>query len=681
MSSSSISSTSSTTSGVTSTSLFGNNASAPVTFQGLATNLPTQQLIAAIINQESQPMVRMQAQQATNNNKIAALTTLSADLTGLNNSLDNLVLSGFQGNTVTSSDSTNQYVSATASGATSGTYDVTVKALATRARVVLPNAMQPNSPVGQGAYTLTDMAGNTFTINIDSTNNTLAGLASAINKATDANGDAADVNASLIQTGADGSSQLVLSANNTGVGPSGATTFSLQAPAGSTLNAQTSFSSTGTALTLPQSVASSTATVGAGTYNLTDTTGATASVTASATDTLATLAQKINAAKTSGGAILDVTASVQTNGDGTQQLVLTPNAGATGGFSFQAAGGSALQVPASGAATLTSTAATNADFFLNGVEMQRASNSVSDAVSGVTFNLNSAQTNLNQSTTITVGMDTGAATTAMQAVVTAYNQFYKDYTSNTKFTQNTDGSYTAGVFNMDMSVRTIVNQVSNMLMAPPSGLSTSSQYNSPASIGLSTNEDGTISLDSSAFATALKADPTAVQNIFGSSGSSTSPLLSFVGATAQTTTSPITFNVSQNGDGTLTGTFQNLMPDGTTQTNTLTSTDGYFYGGAGTALQGLVLQGYAGASGTLTVSPGVSALTQYLDTNLSSSTPGDLGGLVNDLNANNATLLTQIQSQQSYLANSQASLQTEYANLESTVSSLQSAGSSLATLA
>ena len=572
MSTSSVSTTSSTAGSVSSSSVYnGTSTSSLVKFSGLATNINTEALIQAIINQESQPMVRMQNQQATNTTKIAALTTLGADLTSLNASLDNLVLGGFQANKVTSSDSTNQYVSATATGAASGTYNVAVKALATRARIVLPTAMQPTSAVGQGTYTLTDMAGNTFNVNVDSTNNTLAGLAAAINSATDAKGDAIDVNASVIQTGANGTSQLVLSANSTGLGASGAATFTLQAPAGSALDP-------------------------------------------------------------------------------------------------------------SSQGTFTSTAATNADFFLNGVEMQRTSNTVSDAAQGVTFNLNAPQTNLALPTTFTVSMDTAAATTAMQGVVTAYNQFYKDYTSNTKFTKNSDGSYTAGVFNMDMSVRNIVQQVSNALMSPPSGLSTTSQFNSPAAIGLKTNQDGTLSLNTTAFQNALTANPSAVQNIFGNSGTSTSPLLTFLGSGANTTTSPITFSVTQGTDGTYTGTFQNLMPDGTTQTNTLTSTDGTFYGKAGTALAGLTVQASAGATGTLQVSAGISSLTQGLDNALTSLTPGDIGGLISDLNNQNSLLNLQIQSQQNYLANSQASLENEYSKLESTVSSLQSASSSLSSL-
>ncbi|BDU78822.1 flagellar filament capping protein FliD [Mesoterricola sediminis] len=541
-----------------------------ISFQGLSTNLPTDQLIAAIINQQSQPMVRMQNQQATNNKKSLALQTLRTDLTSLSTAIDSLTISGFQSNKVTSTDSQGTYATATASGAASGQYDLTVKSLATRSRLVLPTALATGAAVGTGTYTLTDMSGRTASITIDSTNNTLSGLAQAINNAKDASGTALDVGATVIQTNADGTSQLVLSANNTGVGSGGATTFSLQMAAGSALDP-----------------------------------------------------------------------------------------GATG--------------------TFTSSTATNSNFILNGVEMWRSSNAVSDAVAGVTFNLNQAQTDLTKTTTFTVAMDTDAATKAMQTVVDKFNAFYKDYKDNAKFTQNDDGTYTKGVFNMDMTVRNIVSQVSQALMGSPSGVNPATAYNSAASIGLKTNQDGTIALDTTAFTDALTKGSRAVSNLFANSGSSTSPLLTFVSSGSKTTSSPIAFSVANNA-GTLTGSFTTTGADGNPATYTLTSTDGNFYGATGTPLEGLVLQASAGATGTLTVSTGISRLLQDLNNTLSDSNPGDIGGLISDLSASNYRLQIQIDQQKDYLDRSKASLQKLYSNLETVVGQLQAAGQSLSSL-
>lgn len=544
--------------------------SSGISFQGLSTNLPTDQLIAAIINQQSQPMVRLQTQQKTNTTKSTALQTLRADLTSLSASLDSLTMGGFQANAVSSTDKDGTYATATASGATAGTYDLAVEKLATRARLVMPTKLQANAPIGKGDYVITDMAGKQVKVTIDDTNNSLAGLAAAINAAKDSDGNASDVNAAVIQTGADGTSQLVLSATNTGQGKNGATTFSIQMAAGSALDP-----------------------------------------------------------------------------------------GAQGGF--------------------TSTAAGNAKFYLNGVAMERSSNTVSDAVAGVTFTLNGEQTDLSKTTTFTVSQDKDAAAKAMQDVVDKFNTLYNDYKSRAKFTANADGSYTRGVFNMDMTVRNLVTQVQQALMGGPSGLSATARYQSPSSVGVKTNQDGTLSLDTAAFKEALGTDPGAVANLFNNSGVSSNPLLSFVSSGGKTTNSPISYTVS-TVSGKLTGTFSSTLADGTTQTNTLTATDGYFYGATGTALEGLVVKAQEGATGTLQVSTGVSRIVQDLVYKLSDNNPGDIGGLISDLGTQNYQLQLRINQQQDYLDKSKASLEKLYANLETTVGSLQSAGQSLSGL-
>jgi flagellar hook-associated protein 2 len=537
---------------------------AGISFQGLSTNLPTDQLIAAIINQQSQPMVRMQTQQQTNNTKAAALQTLSADLASLSSSLDSLTLSGFQGNTVKSTDSTNAFASASASGAAPGQYDLTVKSLATRARLVVPTSMLPNAQVGTGDYLITDMAGKSVKVTIDATNNSLAGLASAINAAKDSDGNASDVSATVIQTGANGESQLVLSAANTGTGKNGAASFSIAMASGSAL----------------------------------------------------------------------------------------------------------------GAGTQTSSVAANSDFLLNGVELHRSSNSVTDAVQGVTFNLNAAQTDLTKSTTFTVGMDQDAAAKAMQAVVDGYNTFYKDYKSKASFTQNADGTYTKGVFNMDMTTRQMVSQVSTALMGGSTKLPSTATFSTPSAVGLKTNQDGTLSLDTTAFKDALTKDATGVANLFSNSATSSDPLLTFVSSGSATTNAPIDFSVSTVG-GLLTGVFKSKLADGTTQTNTLTSTTGYFYGTNGTALEGLVVKAADGSKGTLNISTGISRSVQDLNYKLMDSNPGDIGGIISDLNTSNYQLQLQINQQQDYLDKSKASLEKVYSALETTVGSLQAAGQSL----
>ena len=546
---------------------------APISFQGLSTKLPTDQLIGAMISQESQPMVRMQAKQTNNNLKSAALTSLNGELNGLSSSMASLGEAGFKARKVASSDANGTNVTATANGATPGSYDVTVGNVATRSRMVVPASVgvDAGEGVGTGTYSLTDMNGTKVNIAISDGNNTLTGLRDAINTAQDAKGNPINVNATIIQSGTDGKSQLVLSSKNTGTGSKGAESFSLAGP---------------------------------GSNNL---------------------------------------------------------------------GLSSME-------PLTSSAALNAHFTLNGVAMERTSNTVSDAVPGMTFNLQAGDPT--KTTTLNVSIDKTAITAAMQDVVNKFNGFYQDYKSKTTSTTAADGTITSGVFNNEFSIRTIVSQVHNALMGSVAGISPNAPFNSAASVGLKTNRDGTLSLDTGAFQAALDKDATGVANVFNTTGSSSSPLLTFQGATTATTTAPISFNVGQpDAQGGLSAQFSIAAPGGGLPiTSTLTSSNGLFHGAAGTPFEGLAVEASAGATGTLNVSRGLSQNLGDLVKSLTSSSSGNIGSIVQNIGAENHNLTQQIATQQSRLDRRKSELQKTYANLETTVGQLQAAGQSVSSM-
>ena len=542
---------------------------APISFQGLSTNLPTDKLIDAIITQESQPMVRLQTEQAANNQRSTALTALKADLMGVSSSMSSLVDTGFQGRAVASNDPSNSFVTATSNGGAPGNYEVGVTSLATRARMVVPikTGVDPTEAVGRGTYTLTDLDGTSADIKVDKNTNTLTGLRDAINAARDKNGKPLNVTASVLKTGIDGTSQLVLNANNTGKGKDGRDTFSFEGPWFNDLDLSTE----------------------------------------------------------------------------------------------------------------TSSAATNAHFTINGASLERASNTVSDAVDGVTFNLLAGDPT--KTTTFNVTLDKTAITTAMQDVVTKYNAFYKDYKSKTTSTTDKDGKVTSGPFNNDYAVRTLVNEVHDAVMGSPKGLAPDATFKSTAEVGLKTNRDGTLSLDTAAFQAAVDKDPRGVANVFTSSGSSTNPAISFLGATSRTTTAPINFSTGRmDSNGVSTADVSTTLADGTPYTTTLTGKDGQFHGANGTPLEGLTLSAKPKTEGTIHVSTGVTQSLADLVTKLTSSGTGDLGSILQNISTQNYHLSKQIESQQERLDHRKKQLHDQYSKLETTVGQMQAAGQSVSSM-
>ncbi|WP_109481165.1 flagellar filament capping protein FliD [Paraburkholderia sp. C35] len=97
----------------------------------------------------------------------------------------------------------------TGKDAVAGSYSVTVDAIAT-AQSISSGAFDAKAPLGEGTLKLT-VGGKDITVAIDSTNNTLAGIATAINKAAGGTG----VTATIVN-GTDGA-HLVLRSTETGV--------------------------------------------------------------------------------------------------------------------------------------------------------------------------------------------------------------------------------------------------------------------------------------------------------------------------------------------------------------------------------------------------------------------------------------------------------------------------------
>ncbi|MDE3032555.1 MAG: hypothetical protein KGI56_02725, partial [Acidobacteriota bacterium] len=109
--------------------------SSSLSFQGLSTGLQTDSYVNAILQQEGQPVQAMIAQQTLNTQSIAAYQSIQTDMTALSTSFATLNGTSFGAQTVTSSDSTNAYVTATATGATLGNYDIQVNQTATAGRI------------------------------------------------------------------------------------------------------------------------------------------------------------------------------------------------------------------------------------------------------------------------------------------------------------------------------------------------------------------------------------------------------------------------------------------------------------------------------------------------------------------------------------------------------------------
>jgi flagellar hook-associated protein 2 len=164
-----------------------------------------------------------------------------------------------------------------------------------------------------------------------------------------------------------------------------------------------------------------------------------------------------------------------------------------------------VPAPAPAVPMAQTVAAANADFTINGIQIIKSSNTVTDAIDGVTLTLSKEAT----PATLTVARDTSAIRTAAAGFVDAYNALTSQLKSRSAYGNATTA---APVLAGDGTVRIMLDQLRGIFLTGASGgtLTTLSQ------VGFSTQADGTLKLDSSKLTTAMSNDFADVTNLLSS---------------------------------------------------------------------------------------------------------------------------------------------------------------------
>ncbi|NML08779.1 flagellar filament capping protein FliD [Sphingobium sp. AR-3-1] len=259
--------------------------------------------------------------------------------------------------------------------------------------------------------------------------------------------------------------------------------------------------------------------IGAGTFTITkpgtDPQNPTVfNITVDENATFADAAAAINAADTG------VTARVVTDTQGTR-LVFKGETGADNDFSVSAARADAndSSSPISQMSFASTSTAQNAKITLDGVAYEYASNTIDDAIPYLRIDLNKAS----PGTTVTLSMSqpTAGLSDLLKEFVSAYNTLMGAL--NTATATGADSS-SAGVLNGVAGVRDMKRQLSAITSTQ---LAATGTYKTLADIGVSTNRDGTLTLDTVRLASVMEADPEAVTNMVNPKVSTaTSPGLS-----------------------------------------------------------------------------------------------------------------------------------------------------------
>lgn len=363
-----------------------------ITVSGIGSGIDIESLVSQLVAAEGQPTsVRLAQKEAGFQADLSALGTLKSVLSSLQDTVSALQdPDDFLKRSATSSND-ELFAAAASSSAVAGKYDVEVSQLAQAARIRSNDFTSETEIIGTGTLDIS-LGSDSFSLTIDSGNQTLAGIRDAINAAEDNPG----ITASIINV--DSGTRLILSS---------------------------------------------------------DKIGASNAITVTATD----------------DAPLD-------------------------GFDL-----TRLET----ANLTTIQPAQDAIVFVDSQQVTRDSNSFSDVITGVTFTLLEADVGTTE--TLTIGLDNASITNKVNDFVKAYNSVSETINQLSAFDAETG---IAGTLQGDAGLRNLQSQLRQALSDPISGLDVSTL----AAIGVTTDENGELSVDTEDLNAVISNDFTAVSKLF-----------------------------------------------------------------------------------------------------------------------------------------------------------------------
>ncbi|MDO9393858.1 MAG: flagellar filament capping protein FliD [Methylotenera sp.] len=332
-----------------------------------------------------------------------------------------------------------------------------------------------------------------------------------------------------------------------------------------------------------------------------------------------------------------------TNAAGLSQLAYDPTASAGGGKNM-----TQMQ------------AAKNAILDIDGIAVVKASNTITDAISGVTLNL--LATSAGVSTNLGVASNKDKVKESVTAFIDAYNKLDTSLRSLTKYDESGKNS---GVLLGDATTRSVISQLKAVMTKT---VNSGGALTSLSQIGVSFQRDGKLALDATKLDAAVATNFGDIASLFATTAKVSDPQVSFVSSTKKTQSGIYAINVT--GLAPTAGTINGVAANGT-GSNLL--------GAAGDASEGLNLKvttGALGARGTVNFSIGYAAQLDSVITNLLGET-GILASRTDGINTSIKRLDKQAESITARLTSIEARYRAQFTRLDTLMSSMSTTSSFL----
>ncbi len=302
----------------------------------------------------------------------------------------------------------------------------------------------------------------------------------------------------------------------------------------------------------------------------------------------------------------------------------------------------------------------DAVFSVDGFQMTSSSNTVTNAISGVTLNLQGEDSGT--TVTVNVDRDTQAVEDKVNAMISAYNDVITFV--NEQMTYDTETGTTGGALFGDNTLKSIKSNLQSTMLTQ---VGTSSiKYMSD--IGITIGSDNMLTLNTDTFESALETNFTDVVNLLADSGTSTDSSIQY------------SYNSRLTASGTYTVDISQLAGSGQSLTGTI---DGYDVSGSGSTLtlsnsaskaNGLVVS-FTGstvpASAQVTVSRGIASLLESVAYQVTDPVSGSVELQKTSIQKTIDDLDSKISDQETLIDQKMNLLQSQFIAMEDAVTKLQ----------
>jgi flagellar hook-associated protein 2 len=310
---------------------------------------------------------------------------------------------------------------------------------------------------------------------------------------------------------------------------------------------------------------------------------------------------------------------------------------------------------------------------IDGIYMNKSSNSITDVLDGVTLDLLSVEAGTEVD--IAISNDVDGVKEKVQSFVDTFNTAMSAIASYSSYDEeNEEAAPLLG----DGFLTSIRSQLANAVVGSLAGLPDGALYDSLAMVGIKSSTNGLLSIDSSDLDDALEDHFEDVVSLFTQNFSSGDSKIAFIGSNEKTQAGDYALQVNYDASGNITSA--------TINGEAATVNGMIIQGAVGTDTEGLVLSWTKPGSGagtmntTISYSPGLSGSMWARATQICDSDTGDLQYAMNAINDNSESLDRQIAAWEERLTAIEDRYRTTFNNLESYLSKMNTQSSTISAM-